>query len=369
MVGMRTNRWGLGLLLLVWATGLPAGAQEGAPQESSRIEAGSREENTEGSIEENTERNTEEDSLGNAEDNGGLSVQAPAPQEQATAPSLLYPAPPPLLSDLDLPATTVTEWLAQIAADLIEITAVRLETTETGLSIVLETNGESLEIPVANPVGNALIADIPNATIAENFEQAKPIAGIARVEVTGLPGDRVRVAITGIDAPPVAEITAADQGLAFAITAGTATVGEEEAIELVVTGEQDEGYNPSRASTATRTDTPLRDVPASIQVVPRQVLEDRNVQNLNQAVETVSSVVDSGRNNANINTGGRIIRGFVGLEQEGTLRNGLRDSSVFSLTGIGTIEQVEVLKGPASVLFGALSPGGTVNVITRQPLR
>ena len=51
---------------------------------------------------------------------------------------------------------------------------------------------------------------------------------------------------------------------------------DEEAIEVVVTGEQDEGYNPSSAATATRTDTPLRDIPASITVVPEQVIEDRD---------------------------------------------------------------------------------------------
>jgi iron complex outermembrane receptor protein len=91
------------------------------------------------------------------------------------------------------------------------------------------------------------------------------------------------------------------------------------------------------------------------------------VRTLTEAVETVSGVVD-GADNAGATTGARIIRGFEGLEQEGTLRNGLRDSTQFSLTGIGTIEQVEVLKGPASVLFGALSPGGITNVITKQPL-
>jgi iron complex outermembrane recepter protein len=305
----------------------------------------------------------EEAKLGEVGANADLSAQ---PEATPAQPSIPAASPTPLPSP-EPAATTVTDWIAQIEAALTEIRAVRLEQTEAGLSILLETEGEALQLPALNPVGNALIADIPNARIAENFEQADPIAGIVRVEVTGLPGDRVRVAITGTDAPPVAEVAAVAEGLTLAVTVGTATAGEEEAIELVVTGEQDEGYNPSRASTATRTDTPLRDVPASVQVVPRQVLDDRNVQNLTQAVETVSSVVDGG-DNAGATTGGRIIRGFEGLEQEGTLRNGLRDSSTFSLTGIGTIEQVEVLKGPASVLFGALSPGGITNVITRQPL-
>jgi iron complex outermembrane receptor protein len=272
------------------------------------------------------------------------------------------------LSELERPATTVEEWVAQMEASLVQITNVRVEATESGLQVVLETENGSLAVPETQTLGNALIADIPNATIAEEFSQANPIEGIALVSVTSLPGDRVRVAITGTDAPPVAEVRSEAQGLAFAVTLGEAgTAADEDAIQVVVTGEQDEGYNPSSASTATRTDTLLRDIPQSIQVVPRQVLEDRNVQSLTQAVETVSGVIDAGVFYG-APAGSRLIRGFGGYDQAGNFRNGFRDVDFFGVTSVGTIEQVEVLKGPASVLFGALEPGGIINVITRQPL-
>ncbi|QYO67378.1 TonB-dependent siderophore receptor [Leptolyngbya sp. 7M] len=144
----------------------------------------------------------------------------------------------------------------------------------------------------------------------------------------------------------------------------TATAEADDAIQVVVTGEQDEGYNPSAASTATRTDTPLRDIPQSIQVVPRQVLEDRRPRDLIEAVETVSGVINGG-DNFGVGVSSRIIRGFT---TDGNFRNGFRDADAFTPTAIETIERVEVLKGPASVLFGAVEPGGIVNVITRQPL-
>jgi iron complex outermembrane receptor protein len=242
---------------------------------------------------------------------------------------------------------------------------VRVEATETGLQVVLETEDASLVVPETRAIGNALIADIPNATIAEEFSQAEPIEEIALVSVMSLPGDRVRVAITGTDAPPVAEVTSEAQGLAFAVTLGEAgTAADDDAIQVVVTGEQDEGYNPSSATTATRTDTPLRDVPQSIQVVPREVLEDRRPRNLNEAVETVAGV-SSGGTNFGVATTSRIIRGFT---SEGNFRNGFRDADAFTPAAVETIEQVEILRGPASVLFGAVEPGGIVNVITRQPL-
>lgn len=125
-------------------------------------------------------------------------------------------------------------------------------------------------------------------------------------------------------------------------------------------------HNVPEATTATKTDTPLRDIPQSIQVVPQQVLEDRNVRTITEAVETVSGVADAGTLFGGNGGGARIIRGF---QQDGNFRNGYRDNfDFYTLSPIGTIEQVEVLKGPASVLFGALEPGGIVNTLTKQPL-
>lgn len=152
-----------------------------------------------------------------------------------------------------------------------------MEETKAGLQVILETAEGELSVSETRTVGNALIADIPNAAIAGEFAQENPIEGIALVSATSLSGGRVRVAMTGTDAPPVAEVSTEAQGLAFAVTLGEAgTVAEEDAIQVVVTGEQDEGYNLSSATTATQTDTPLRDIPQSIQVIPEQVIDDQN---------------------------------------------------------------------------------------------
>ncbi|MHC5826139.1 MAG: TonB-dependent siderophore receptor, partial [Nostoc sp.] len=137
----------------------------------------------------------------------------------------------------------------------------------------------------------------------------------------------------------------------------------DQPIELVVTGEQD-GYRVPNASTATRTDTPLRDIPASIQVVPRQVLEDQRAVRLQDALQNVSGVTEGG-NYGGTNSGSYIIRGF---EQDGNFRNGFRDSDFYTLSEIANLERVEVLKGPASVLFGQVQPGGIINLVTKQPL-
>ncbi|MEM9808184.1 MAG: TonB-dependent siderophore receptor [Cyanobacteria bacterium P01_D01_bin.56] len=263
-------------------------------------------------------------------------------------------------------ATTVEAWLAQIEASLTQITGVRVEETETGLQVMLETAGGEVATPTTSVSGDALILEIPNAVLAgEAFEQFEPAAGIALVQVSALAGDRVQVVITGTDAVPEVAVGSDAAGLTLSVVPGVAQVGEaDDAIQIVVTGDVDEGYNPSSASTATRTDTPLRDIPQSIQVVPRQVLEDRNVQTVNQAIETVSGVIDGGDT---------IFRIFRGFSTEGTsqLRNGYRlGNSYVTIPEESTaaIERIEVLQGPASVLFGALDPGGVINTITKRPL-
>ncbi|MEM9005703.1 MAG: TonB-dependent siderophore receptor [Cyanobacteria bacterium P01_F01_bin.86] len=264
------------------------------------------------------------------------------------------------------PATTVDEWVAQIEASLIQITDVRVEETEAGLQVILETAEGELAAPTTQTVGNALIADIPNALLAlpegDSFEAFGPAEGIALVSVTNEPGDQVRVAITGTEAPPVAEVNATG----LAVTLGEVVAGaEDDAIQVVVTGEGDEGYNPSNASTATRTDTPIRDTPFSIQVVPQQVLEDRNVRTITEAVETVSGVVEDFVDNQPSN-GARRIRGFRSFN---AFRNGLRDlDGGGSVLPLGVVERVEVLKGPASFITGAIEPGGVINYVTKQPL-
>lgn len=254
--------------------------------------------------------------------------------------------------------------LAQTA--LVQITNVRLEETDAGLQVVLETAAGELSTPTTTVSGDALIVEIDNAVlIGEAFEQFGPTEDIALVQVSAMADNRVQVAITGADAVPTVEVSTDTSGLTLSVIPGIAQAGDiSEPLRIVVTGEEDEGYNPSNASTATRTDTPLRDIPQSIQVVPQQVIEDRNATTLIEAVETVSGVVSRG---SFFGAPSQVftIRGF---EQPGNFRNGYRDVDLFSLSGsTSTVERVEVLKGPASVLFGQVEPGGIVNIITRQP--
>ncbi|MEM6521272.1 MAG: TonB-dependent receptor [Cyanobacteria bacterium P01_C01_bin.70] len=295
-----------------------------------------------------------------------ISLTSPSP-ERSISPTPLLPH-----SESPPPATTVTEWIAQIEASLVQITNVRLEATAAGLQVILETADGELAEPTTTVSGNALIAVLSNAVLAlaegDEFQQFGPAENIALVQVTGLSGDRVQVVITGADAPPTVDISSAITGLTLSATPGkpTAQTSDDETIQILVTGEEGSRYVEPNTSTATRTDTPLRDIPQSIQVIPREVLEDQQVIRLNDALRNVSGVVSTSR--ASIRGQRFAIRGF---EDSSILRDGFRltaAGSNFGFPELTNLETVEVLKGPASILAGSIEPGGVVNLVSKQPL-
>lgn len=283
------------------------------------------------------------------------------------------------LSELNQPATTVTDWLTQRETAPVQITGVRIETTDNGLQLLLETIEGELAAPRTETVSNALIVEIPNAVLAlpqeETLEEFEPTEGIAFVSVSGLPDNRVQVTITGTDAVPQVQVRTQAGNLVLSVVPSLERVDgadeaiNDETIEVVVTGEQETGYYVPNTSVGTRTDTPLRDIPQSIQVVPQQVLEEQQAIRLEDALRNVPGVTQTFSAPGVLSN--FTIRGFEVNERTGNsfLRDGLPDPTAGQVVELGNIERVEVLKGPASVLFGFGNPGGTINLVTKQPLR
>lgn len=126
------------------------------------------------------------------------------------------------------------------------------------------------------------------------------------------------------------------------------------------------GYRATRSSTATRTDTAIRDTPQSINVVPRDVIVEQQDTSLTQALQNVSNVQPAGNLQGRNET--YVIRGFTTQTYaiDGFLLNPA--SNFFSVTrDLADVERIEVLKGPASVLYGRGDPGGVINIVTRRP--
>ncbi|SIS05069.1 TonB-dependent siderophore receptor [Pseudomonas sp. A214] len=126
---------------------------------------------------------------------------------------------------------------------------------------------------------------------------------------------------------------------------------------------QDEGYTASQASTASKSDVPLKEEAQSINVVTRQTLADYQVRSLGDAMKFVSGV--SQGNTLGGSRDSLVKRGFGTNDDGSILRDGVRSNLGRNFSA--TTERVEVLKGPASMLYGALEPGGLVNIISKKP--
>ncbi len=130
--------------------------------------------------------------------------------------------------------------------------------------------------------------------------------------------------------------------------------------DLVVTGKRDPGYAKPVVQSSTKTDTPIAKSPVSAQVVPKEVIQDQGVTKLEDAYRNVSGVAPVNTAGSGIQFENVNIRGF---SQRASV-DGVNFYAIPKLDVAG-IEQIEILKGPASSMYGMLEPGGMVNVVPK----
>ncbi|KAF1024093.1 MAG: putative TonB-dependent receptor BfrD [Paracidovorax wautersii] len=138
-----------------------------------------------------------------------------------------------------------------------------------------------------------------------------------------------------------------------------ATLGEVRV--TAAAGGDDTAYNTVRSSGATKTATALRDVPQTMDVVPQQVIRDQGATSMQDVLRNVAGV---GLNHGDGQRDQVSIRGFTSIGDQ--FVDGFRDDAMY-FRDLSNIERVEVIKGPAAVLYGRGSSGGLVNRVTKQP--
>jgi iron complex outermembrane receptor protein len=129
-----------------------------------------------------------------------------------------------------------------------------------------------------------------------------------------------------------------------------------------------QNYRALSATGATKTDTLLKDTPQSVRVLTADLLKDVGVTSLASALDLSSGITRQS------NLGGLwdsySMRGFTGDPNFGSdyMVNGFSSSRGYNgLRDSASTNSVEVLKGPASALYGRGEPGGTVNITTKKP--
>ncbi|MEN0104893.1 MAG: TonB-dependent receptor [Pseudomonas sp.] len=124
-----------------------------------------------------------------------------------------------------------------------------------------------------------------------------------------------------------------------------------------------QSYQPPPISKIMRSEAPLLEIPQAIAVVPKQVLQDQQPKNLDDALINVSGITQA--NTLGSTMDAVMKRGFGDNRDGSILRDGMRTVQGRNFTA--NVERVEVLKGPASMLYGILDPGGVINLISKKP--
>lgn len=157
-------------------------------------------------------------------------------------------------------------------------------------------------------------------------------------------------------------------GLAATATVGllqaqTTSEASEKVIQLdpfTVNNSADKGYQASQSVSGSRFVTEIKNSPYSLAIIPENLLADTNAITMEDALRYATGAVAT-LHPYNDNT----ILFQRGFETNLLLRDGVRRVGPFDTTGV---ERIEVLNGPASVLFGITNPGGTVNYVPKKPL-
>jgi len=161
-------------------------------------------------------------------------------------------------------------------------------------------------------------------------------------------------------------VAATNRDSALDLADADAAVYELDAMSVEAREEVGAGWRPTRQVTATRISTPLEDVPRSVSVVTGEVMADLGETRIERALDFAGGIT-RGNDFGGLNMASFNVRGF---DTSAMYRNGFSASrGNNSPPDAAIIERIEVLKGPASGLFGRADPGGIVNLVTKRPQR
>ncbi|MEM9683449.1 MAG: TonB-dependent siderophore receptor [Pseudomonadota bacterium] len=224
--------------------------------------------------------------------------------------------------------------------------------------------------------------DIASKPLPQAVADFSAVTGLQVLYTESSAADRTAPALRGrFTAGQALDLLLAGSGLRYRFTSATAITlertvanGDSGATALdpiTVEGKTESAYGPvdgyraERSATATKTDTPIREIPNAIQVIPQQVISDQQAISIEEVLENAAAVTFFGTNN-----GRGLLFGIRGFEDVPLLRDGL-NASGFGIAPaeveVANLERVEVVRGPA-VLYGRAEPGGAINLVTKKPL-
>ena len=215
---------------------------------------------------------------------------------------------------------------------------------------------------------SGLVFDPANAPVAGASVQLRGPAGTASVltnasgnfSFNGLSGQNYNLTVRTIGFIPYEQ--------EVQVEGKSATVriqlqpSETQLQEVEVVGRAQKDYASEYSFSATKIAIKNKELPQAMSTITKELIADRQAFHLADAVKIASGVIPSSFYNQ------YAIRG-ISQNEEGQIINGMRTRQFYFLQPLTTnIERVEVLKGPASMSFSSVDPGGSINMVTKKPL-
>ena len=162
-------------------------------------------------------------------------------------------------------------------------------------------------------------------------------------------------------APGFATITQTVDPTAGAITITLPIAASSDTVNVTA----DTGFVPYESNAGSKTNSLLIEVPQSISIVNQREMEARQVITMNEALRYTPGI-QADEYGTEIRYDWLKIRGFD-AQTFGVFRDGMRFNSLAGKLDPYELESVEVLKGPSSILYGEVPPGGLINQVTKRP--
>ena len=277
------------------------------------------------------------------------------------------------------------------SSEPVEITNIQVEPVGNGLDVVLETPDGVLDLPIESADGNRLVINVPGAVLSlpdgQPFQATDPTEGITAISVTQTDSDSVQVIVEGVNAAPTSNIRSEGDRLVLGLSVvDVATTPEspdqiettepKTASETAPTSDADIDVDPSNAIriivTAEKTPEEAIEVPLSLTVLTEEEITDGQIDSIADISANVPNFYFTpGDRVFNIysirgigNSSNILIRDSVSYYIDDVPYDNVRQ---FFPSDLFDLEQVEVLRGPQSTLYGRNSQAGVVNITSRPP--
>ena len=135
--------------------------------------------------------------------------------------------------------------------------------------------------------------------------------------------------------------------------------------QFTVVSEGDTGWTAANSMSGTRTNVPIKNLPRSVQVLTSEFLADIGADTMSDAAAFMTGVTSQGKQDAVFDNNTLTVRG---MRQNRHYRDGVKEGFVGMISDSASVDRIEVLRGPSSLLAGVSEPGGMINQISKRPI-